>query len=149
MAIRTEVIADGVHRLALFGVNAYLVHDGAAWVLIDAAYPGVEEELAQAIDALSGGARPVGVLLTHGHPDHAGAAVALARRWDVPVQISRADLPYVDGTALYPEPFVALLRRVLPARAMESLRRCPRTAGVGGGPHPRPHSGSPGVLPAL
>jgi glyoxylase-like metal-dependent hydrolase (beta-lactamase superfamily II) len=45
---------------------------------------------------------PKAIYLTHGHPDHAGAALALAAYWDVPIYIHPMELPYVTGKADYP-----------------------------------------------
>ena len=121
---RTFEIAPGVHRVALLGTNAYFVRSGGSCALIDAGYPGSATAITQAARQVCGETgRPDVILLTHGHPDHAGAAVELATKWSAPIQISSADLPYVNGTALYPEPFVAFLKRVLSARAMASLVR--------------------------
>jgi glyoxylase-like metal-dependent hydrolase (beta-lactamase superfamily II) len=41
----------------------------------------------------------------------------------VPILVPAPELPYVDGTSLYPEPLVAWLSRVLPGRAMDALTR--------------------------
>jgi glyoxylase-like metal-dependent hydrolase (beta-lactamase superfamily II) len=38
---------------------------------------------------------PASILLTHNHPDHAGAVVELARMWDCPVYVHPDELPYV------------------------------------------------------
>jgi glyoxylase-like metal-dependent hydrolase (beta-lactamase superfamily II) len=40
---------------------------------------------------------PKGILLTHYHHDHAGAADVLANELDVPVHLHRGDLPYYKG----------------------------------------------------
>ena len=50
------------------------------------------------------GARPVFILLTHGHFDHTGPVEALAAEWKVPVYVHRLELPYVTGRSLYPPP---------------------------------------------
>jgi len=122
MSVGTHEIARGVHWLRLGGANVYFVRTGESWVMIDAGFPGSEAVIAEAAAALC---RPSGapevILLTHGHPDHAGSAVALADSWNVPALIPEREMPYVDGTALYPEPFVSFLRRLLPGRVMETL----------------------------
>jgi glyoxylase-like metal-dependent hydrolase (beta-lactamase superfamily II) len=40
---------------------------------------------------------PKGILLTHHHHDHAGAADVLANELDIPVYLHRGDLPYYKG----------------------------------------------------
>ena len=37
------------------------------------------------------------IILTHGHFDHAGSALALAREWDVPIYAHLLELPYMYG----------------------------------------------------
>jgi glyoxylase-like metal-dependent hydrolase (beta-lactamase superfamily II)/8-oxo-dGTP pyrophosphatase MutT (NUDIX family) len=67
--------------------NAFLVGRDPAY-LIDPgpAEPGEQARLFTLLDArLAAGARMAGVLLTHHHPDHVGAAEAVARRHGVPV----------------------------------------------------------------
>lgn len=77
-------------------VNAYLVTVSAAAgggeaLLID---PGGDPDLLEErIDA--SGCRLVGLLATHGHFDHVGAAAALQRRWDLPLRCHPADLPII------------------------------------------------------
>ena len=77
----TEEVEPGVIRLAFSGwrgravgyvVSAYVI-DG---VLIDTAYPAVEDELSAAVTALA----PRGAIVTHWHEDHAGNVGALVAR---------------------------------------------------------------------
>jgi ribonuclease/clavin/mitogillin len=79
VTLRTEEIEPGVLRLAFSGwrgraagyfVSAYVI-DG---VLIDTAFPGVADELAAAVAALT----PRGAIVTHWHEDHAGNVATLA-----------------------------------------------------------------------
>lgn len=124
MAPETHEIARGVHWLPLRGANVYLVRSEGSSALVDAGYPGSREAIAEAAGRVCGvNGRPRAILLTHGHPDHAGAAAGLAESWGVPVLVSAPELPFVDGTSLYPEPLVAWLSRVLPGRAMRALTR--------------------------
>jgi len=141
MTARTHEIAQGVHWLPLRGANAYLVRSGGSWTLVDAGYARSRATIAEAAGRLCGTAgRPEAIVLTHGHPDHAGAASGLATAWDAPILVSAAELPFVDGSALYPEPLVAWLRRVLPQRSMDRLTR-----GADLGPSLRPFETGAGV----
>lgn len=73
--------------------NVYLVGSGPAWCLIDAGWAGDAPRIEAAAARLFGsGSRPAAILLTHSHPDHAGAATRLARAWDVPVFVHRAEV---------------------------------------------------------
>jgi len=121
---RTLEIARGVHWLPLRGANVYFVRSGEAWALIDAGFPGSGRAIAAAAGRLCGAVgRPGAVLVTHGHPDHIGSAVGLAADWDVPILAPAKEMPFIDGTSLYPEPLVDWLSGVLPRRAMEALVR--------------------------
>lgn len=86
MASQPEEIAPGVYRLSLFGSNVYFVRSGPSWALIDAGWANSGRAIRRAAAALFGAsARPAAMLLTHNHPDHAGAALELARAWRLPV----------------------------------------------------------------
>ena len=117
-------IAPGVHWLPLRGANAYFVGSGESWTLIDAGFPGSSGAIAAVARSLCGAAgRPGSIVITHGHPDHVGGAVGLAACWNVSILAPAAELPFIDGTTLYPEPLVAWLAKVLPRRAMAALVR--------------------------
>jgi glyoxylase-like metal-dependent hydrolase (beta-lactamase superfamily II) len=128
---QAEEIATGVYRLQtggpLSGSNVYLVRSGPSFVLIDAAWPNRGQLIKQVAEQLFGaGARPVAILLTHLHPDHAGSAAELARMWNVPVYVHPDEMPLAPGKYLpeYANPLdrwvIGPLTRVLPARALES-----------------------------
>jgi glyoxylase-like metal-dependent hydrolase (beta-lactamase superfamily II) len=93
-------------RLAI--VNAVFVGPAAVrngWVLMDAGIPGMAGRIVRAAEERFGaGARPVAVVLTHGHFDHVGSLKELAERWDVPIYAHPLELPYLDGRSKYPPP---------------------------------------------
>jgi glyoxylase-like metal-dependent hydrolase (beta-lactamase superfamily II) len=119
-----ERIALDVGWQSISFVNAYFVgHPGGPWVLIDAGLPGRAAQIFDAAEARFGaGARPEAIYLTHGHFDHAGSALELAERWDVPIFAHRMELPYLTGRSNYPPPdptvggAMAFLSRFLPPR---------------------------------
>ena len=133
-----------MHWLPLRGANAYFVRSEDSWALIDAGFPGSGGIIAEAASGLCGAAgQPGSILITHGHPDHVGSAVRLAAVWSVPIMAPAGELPFIDGTALYPEPLVAWLTRVLPRRVMEALVR---DSDLGDAVRPfEPQAGVPGL----
>jgi glyoxylase-like metal-dependent hydrolase (beta-lactamase superfamily II) len=106
LIIRMDQVAAGVHQLRIKRfVNVYFVEAGTdgEWVLIDTGMPGSEKEIQAAAEQLFGpGAKPLGIILTHGHLDHLGSAKELAAAWQVPVIVHPLELPYVTAQALYP-----------------------------------------------
>ena len=122
-----ERIAPDVGWQPISFVNAYFVgHSGGSWVLIDAGLPGRAAQIFDAAEARFGaGSRPEAIYLTHGHFDHAGSALQLAERWNVPIFAHRMELPYLTGRSDYPpaDPTVggamAFLSRFISRRARD------------------------------
>lgn len=118
---------SGVVRVAVVFVNTYLVDinpgvpaDG--WVLIDTGLRGLGgiEIRRAAAERYGAKSRPRAVVLTHGHFDHAGSALALASEWNAPVFAHPLELPYLTGQSHYPPPdptvggALAMLSRAFP-----------------------------------
>ncbi len=101
-----DTVAAGVTQLRIKRfVNVYFIDAGTPgeWVLVDTGLPGSEKSIRAAAERLYGpGAVPQAILLTHGHLDHVGSALALATGWHVPVLVHPLELPYVTARALYP-----------------------------------------------
>lgn len=122
-------IAEGVYYLPVRGSNVYFVRSGSSWVLIDAGWKNSAQPIREAAKSVFGSnARPAAILLTHAHPDHDGSAAELARLWELPVHVHRADLPLLTGDVLSNwhllDPigrFVIVLMRLLPRRTFERL----------------------------
>ena len=120
-----ERIAPEVGWLPVSFVNVYFVgRPGEKWAMIDSGLPGYAEQVFAAARARFGAdARPEAIYLTHGHFDHAGAAKALADRWDVPIYAHRMELPFLTGRSDYPPPdptiggAIAFLSRFMPSRS--------------------------------
>lgn len=122
----------GIERVPVLFVNAYLVDVDPAdrsqgWVLIDAGLPGIGASFIQHAAQARYGANvaPFGIVLTHGHFDHAGSALALARQWNVPVFAHTLELPYLTGQSSYPPPdptvggALAMMSRAFPYGAID------------------------------
>ena len=97
----TTQVAPGVHLLGPWGrtqTNAYLVSDGSSWMLVDAGWRTDGPRIQAAARSLLGPTEtPSAILVTHVHPDHAGAARELAEAWGCPVYAHPADLPIATG----------------------------------------------------
>lgn len=99
-----EEVVKGMARLPILFVNVYMLgeQDGP-WVLVDTGLPRMARRVRAAVQARYGAqARPVAIILTHGHFDHAGSALELATEWDVPIYAHRLELPYLTGRSDYP-----------------------------------------------
>jgi glyoxylase-like metal-dependent hydrolase (beta-lactamase superfamily II) len=118
-------IAPDVGWLPISFVNAYFIgRPGGGWILVDTGLPGRTKQILEAAEARFGsGAAPESIVLTHGHFDHAGSALALAEHWDVPIYAHRLEMPYLTGRSEYPptDPTVggaiAFLSRFMPSEA--------------------------------
>ena len=101
-----DQVATGVFQLRIKRfVNVYFIETVTPdeWVLLDTGLPGSEKEIQAAAVRLFGpGAKPQCIILTHGHLDHMGSALALATAWSVPVVAHPLEIPYLTAQALYP-----------------------------------------------
>jgi glyoxylase-like metal-dependent hydrolase (beta-lactamase superfamily II) len=134
-------IARGIFRIPGKIGNCYLVGDRENWVLLDAGTEGNADRIAKSAEERFGeGARPVAIVLTHGHFDHAGSAGSLAERWNVSIYAHRLELPYLTGRSKYPPPdptvggFMANMVRFFPNRNYdytEFMRELPANGAPG------------------
>ena len=120
-------IAPGVAYMTIGSfVNVYFVGAiGGPWTLVDTGLTGFGGKIVAAAEKRYGAnARPEAIVLTHGHPDHSGAAQALAQKWNVPIYAHPLELPYLTGKSAYPpyDPtvggFIALMARFMPNQAV-------------------------------
>jgi len=99
--------------------------------LIDAGLANCGQLIRKAAESLFGpNSRPASILLTHGHPDHAGSALELAHLWDCPIYVHPDELPYVSIEDLptiekYANPLdrwiILPLLRVMPRLRVEAM----------------------------
>jgi glyoxylase-like metal-dependent hydrolase (beta-lactamase superfamily II) len=128
-------IAPGVYYMetgkGISRSNVYFVQSGSSWVLIDAAPANCGQSIRKTAEFLFGAnTRPASILLTHDHPDHAGSALDLARRWDCPVYVHPDELPLVSIDDLstiekYANPLdrwiILPLLRAMPRQRVQSM----------------------------
>jgi glyoxylase-like metal-dependent hydrolase (beta-lactamase superfamily II) len=73
--------------------------------LIDTGLPTSRGSIADVAKRRFGSnARPAAIVLTHGHFDHVGTVLDLARMWEAPVYAHPLEHPFLDGSASYPAP---------------------------------------------
>ena len=98
MAAQPQEIAMGVYWLQTSWAYVYLVRSEASRSLIDTGTPKCGRLIQDTAVSLFGAVRPVSILLTHFHEDHAGSALVLSRKWSVPIYLHHDELPFVTGT---------------------------------------------------
>jgi glyoxylase-like metal-dependent hydrolase (beta-lactamase superfamily II) len=140
-----EPVAPGVGRLGILFVNVFALGEpGRPWLLLDAGLAGSAGLIRRAVAGRFGaGARPEGIVLTHGHFDHVGAARDLAEGWDVPLFAHPLEAPYLTGRSDYPprDPTMggamAHMSRLMPDHGYDfsgRLRELPADGGLPGSP---------------
>lgn len=126
-------VAPDVHCVGPTGrtqTNVYLVRAGESWVLVDAGWERDAGRIESTVARLCGDARPVAILLTHCHPDHAGAARALAARWGCRVHMHPSELPIVRGDFAAMVEQAGPLDRVLILPVLRAMGRQRRGAAI-------------------
>jgi len=118
-------IAPDVFCLGPWGrtqTNVYFVRAGSAWALVDAGWEGDVPRIEAAARSLLGPAAvPAAILLTHDHPDHAGAARVLAETWRCPILLHPAETAIATGDFAAMERFAGPLDRWVILPAMQAL----------------------------
>jgi glyoxylase-like metal-dependent hydrolase (beta-lactamase superfamily II) len=127
-------LADDVHCLGPSGrtqTNIFFVQSHGSWVLIDAGWENDLARIERAAATLCGaGKRPVAILLTHCHPDHAGSALELAKRWGCEVYMHPSELPIATGDFAAMVEQAGPLDRFLILPIMRALGRRRREAAI-------------------
>ena len=84
----TRIVANNPSKMTYHGTNTFVVETSSGTFVID---PGPVEDAAHlAAIVASLGDNPAGILLTHHHSDHFGAAPALREATRMPVYVSNA-----------------------------------------------------------
>lgn len=122
-----------VKRIRCGNVNCWLVSGSKALptngsVLVDT---GRKEDFPR-LEQLCRENRVKLILLTHGHPDHAGSAALLRQSLHIPVAMGKADLPLLGhpaarplyGRGLMGKALLAMSRKACPSPERISRRNC-------------------------
>jgi len=102
-----QEVRPDIYAFTIQVVNLSMVGDrnsSTGWTLVDAGMPrSADTIIKEAENRFGPGARPNGIVLTHGHFDHVGAIIELIEHWDVPVYAHESEIPYLTGVKSYPE----------------------------------------------
>ena len=99
-----EAVAEGAWWLhGTRGCNVYLVRTESALVLIDAGFASSLAGIVRDVASVAPGEAVTHVLLTHAHPDHAGAAEGLRRHYGARVVAGVGDCEVIAGRAVLRE----------------------------------------------
>lgn len=99
----SEEILPDILILQFTIVNACIVGDENAWILVDTGLENSSDIILKAAEERFGKeSKPIAIILTHGHFDHVGSAEKLAEYWDVPVYAHELEIPYITGKKDYP-----------------------------------------------
>jgi len=108
MEVVLDVVAitPTISMLRFDVVNAYAVHLGSGFALVDTGPLGSEGAILGALAQLGDPTELHQIVLTHSHKDHAGSARALADRTGALVLAGAGDAPVISGTRVEPAPLI-------------------------------------------
>ena len=93
-----QQVTGGVYRYADGLVNWYVIEEDGQLTLVDAGWPRSWPRVEREISGLGRSPGDVAaIVLTHGHPDHLGAAEKARQECDAPVMAYREEAPRVKG----------------------------------------------------
>jgi len=105
-AVKAEQVGEGVHRVADGLVNWYVLEEDGRLALVDTGWPRSWPTIEGALSALGRSPADVeAILLTHGHPDHLGAAERARAATRAPVRAHRDEVARVRGESKNASPF--------------------------------------------
>ncbi|TCS95916.1 MBL fold metallo-hydrolase [Hazenella coriacea] len=134
-------IRSGVYWISLGVVNAYVLSQSKEqWYLVDSGFSSHAKKIIHKVSRIFSN-QPLGILLTHGHLDHSGAASDLADYWEVPVYAHSSEVPFLNGELRYPDPdptvggFLAFMMRFMENRTVQMGSRLKALPPSGEIPH--------------
>ncbi|MBM7551137.1 MBL fold metallo-hydrolase [Thalassobacillus pellis] len=139
-----DVVLDDLAFYQTLIVNVCMIgkENSNDWVLIDTGIRHYGERIMEMARKRFGGHPPKAIILTHGHFDHVGSAVYLAKHWDVPIFVHPMEWDYVTGKRDYPVGdatvgggFFALISPFYPTKAVNLARYVEKLPEDGSLPH--------------
>lgn len=116
------------------------------FILIDTGMPNRAENFIQTAEELFGkDAKPLAILLTHGHFDHVGSVIELVKAWHVPVYAHPNEMPYLTGQRKYVLPVKPVSDPAL--KKQQRVKAPVEAIDLGEAVHPLPEDGSVPFLP--
>lgn len=104
MTMKSEQVTQDILLLKFTIVNVCLVGTADEFVLVDTGLENSADFILRNVEDHFGSNRiPKSIILTHGHFDHVGSVIQLAKTWDVPVYVHELELPYLTGKRDYPK----------------------------------------------
>ena len=96
-------VTPHISRLDLSRTAVFLVRGAEAdgWTVVDTGPEEHAGDVKQAVLAYTGGQKPRRLILTHGHPDHAGGALQMREAWSLKVAAGRLEIPYLTEPVFY------------------------------------------------
>ena len=90
-----------VHTLFTGVANTFIVENSRGVIVVDAGMPRHARRIVNAVRALGHAPQDVRlILITHGHIDHAGSALALQKLTSAPIALHRGDARLVETPSL-------------------------------------------------
>ncbi|HEY9775879.1 MAG TPA: MBL fold metallo-hydrolase [Planktothrix sp.] len=126
-----EQIQPGLWRITIHfpaTVNCWLWQESDGLTLIDAGYPWNAKLILDAIESVGQPLRRI--VITHAHPDHAGAAAEISGKTGAIVLAHEADIPYLQGRCMSEVPGFWLCRAVLKAGQILGMLNTPQITKV-------------------
>lgn len=96
-------ISDHIWRLhtwLIYPLNVWVVQEEDGITLVDTGISLIAKNIVRSIERLGLGPLRT-ILLTHGHPDHAGGIKRILETHQVPVYVHRIEIPYIEGKLSY------------------------------------------------
>ncbi len=94
-------VTPHIARLELSAAAVFLVKGDEGWTMVDTGPEKETDKVMKAVLDYTKSAQPRVLILTHGHPDHAGGALKIRGAWWPKIAAGRAEVPYLTEPVFY------------------------------------------------